>query len=123
MKEGKMTQALMKQPTLADLKLAARTLLEEDPALTAARFSLRMKEAKALLDESLHQSNIGTKTYLDHIVARCRLDADYITTLQTLGLLPHQLGASVVEKYEFKSKVGMWIDGTRRVDMFDEPGD
>jgi hypothetical protein len=124
MKEDKMTQALIKQPTLAELQVAARVLLEEDPSLTAARYTLRMQEAKDLLDESLRQSNVGTKTYLDHVVARCRLDAEYIQTLQTLGLLPHQLGASVVEKYEFSSKVGMWVDASKRtVDLFDGPTD
>jgi hypothetical protein len=68
---------------MAELKVAARVLLEEDPSLTAARNTFRIQEAQDLLDESLRQSNIGTKTYLDHIVARCRLDTDYITTLQT----------------------------------------
>jgi len=107
--------------TLTELKVAARVLLEEDPSLTAARYALRMQEAKDLLDESIRQSNVGTKTYLDHLVARCRLDAEYIQTLQALGLLPHSLGAAVVEKYEFSSSVGMWTDATRTVDMFDNP--
>ena len=71
-----MTEALTKQPSVAELKVAARLLLEEDPSLTAARYALRMQEAKDLLDESLRQSNVGTRTYLDHLLARCRLDAD-----------------------------------------------
>jgi len=116
-----MTEALTRQPTLAELKVAARVLLEEDPSLTAARYALRMQEAKDLLDESIRQSNVGTKTYLDHLVARCRLDAEYIEVLQNLGLLPHHLGAAVIEKYEFSSSVGMWADATRTVDMFDNP--
>jgi hypothetical protein len=114
-----MKDALTKQPTMPELKIAARVLLEEDPALTAARYALRMQEAKDLLDESICQSNVGTKTYLDHLVARCRLDAEYIQTLQNLGLLPHQLGTAVTEKYEFRSSVGLWSDAsTRTVDMF-----
>jgi hypothetical protein len=116
-----MTKALTKQPTLAELKIAARALLEEDPSLTAARYALRMQEAKDLLDESIRQSNVGTKTYLDHLVARCRLDAEYIEVLQNLGLLPHHLGAALVEQYEFSSSVGIWADATRTVDMFDNP--
>jgi hypothetical protein len=59
MKEDKMTQALIKQPTLADLQAAARVLLEEDPSLTAARYTLRMQEAKDLLDESLRHPGIN----------------------------------------------------------------
>jgi hypothetical protein len=116
-----MTEALTKKPTLAELKVAARVLQEEDPSLTAARYSLRMQEAKDLLDESLRRSNIGTRTYLDHLVARCRLDAEYIQTLQNLGLLPLQLGTSVQEKYEFKATVGLSPDSGRRVNMFDPP--
>src|SRR6266576_171929 len=114
-----MTEALTKQPTLTELKLAARVLLEEDPSLTAARYSIRMQEAKDLLDESIRQSNVGTKTYLDHLVARCRLDAEYIQTLQNLGLLPLQLGTSVQEKYECKATSGRMDPQSRRdINMF-----
>lgn len=101
-----MSEALTKQPALAELKLAARVLIEEGPSLTAARYAIRLQEAKDLLDESIRQSNIGTKTYLDHLMARCRLDAEYTEVLQNLGLLPHRLGAAVVEKYEFSTPVG-----------------
>jgi hypothetical protein len=69
-----MTEALCKQPSLAELKVAARVLLEEDSSLTAAGYVLRMQNPKNLLDESIRQSNVGTKTYLDHLAARCRLD-------------------------------------------------
>jgi hypothetical protein len=41
-----MTEALTKQPTLAELKFTARVLIEEDPSLTAARYALRMQQAK-----------------------------------------------------------------------------
>lgn len=116
-----MSEALTKHRTLTELRVAARALLEEDPSLTAARYALRMQEAKDLLDESIRQSNVGTKTYLDHLVARCRLDAEYIQTLQNLGLLPLQLGTSVQEKYEFKATVGLSPDSGRRVNMFDPP--
>ena len=71
-----MTEALTKQPALAELKVAARVLLEEDPSLMAARYSLRMQEAKDLLDESIRQSKSGTKTHLDHLVARLRKSND-----------------------------------------------
>jgi len=37
--ENMMTEALTKQPTLAELRVAARVLLEEDPSLTAARYA------------------------------------------------------------------------------------
>ena len=114
-----MTEALTKQPTLAELKAAARVLLDEDPSLTAARYSLRMQEAKDLLDESIRQSKCGTKTHLDHLVARCRLDAEYIQTLQKLGLLPLQLGISVQEKYEFKATSGLMDSQSRQdINMF-----
>jgi len=36
-----MTEALTKQPTLAELRVAARVLLDEDPSLTAARYGAR----------------------------------------------------------------------------------
>jgi hypothetical protein len=114
-----MTEALTKKPTLAELKVAARVLLEEDPSLTAARYSLRMQEAKDLLDESIRQSKSGTKTYLDHLVARCRLDAEYIQTLQALGLLPHSLGTAVREEYHFKATVGLMDPQSGRdINMF-----
>lgn len=114
-----MSEALTKQPTLAELKVAARVLLEEDPSLTVARYAHRMREATNLLDESIRQTQSGTRTHLDHLLARCRLDAEYIEVLQNLGLLPHQLGAAVVEKYEFRSSVGLWVDANpRTVDMF-----
>ena len=114
-----MTEALTKQPTLAELKTAARVLLEEDPSLTAARYSLRMQEVKDLLDESIRQSKSGTKTHLDHLVARCRLDAEYIQTLQALGLLPHSLGTAVREEYHFKATVGLMDPQSRRdINMF-----
>ena len=103
-----MTEALTKPLTLAELKVAARVLLEEDPSLTVARYAHRMKEATNLLDESIHQTQSGTRIHLDHLLARCRLDAEYIEVLQKVGLLPHQLGAAVIEKYEFRSSVGMW---------------
>jgi len=64
-----MSETLTKPPTLTELKVAARVLLEEDPSLTAARYALRMQEAKDLLDESIRQSNVGTKTYLAFITA------------------------------------------------------
>jgi hypothetical protein len=117
-----MSEALIKQPTRAELQVAARVLLEEDPSLTAARYSLRMQEAKQLLDESIRQSKSGTKTHLDHLVARCRLDAEYIQTLQGLGLLPQSLGTSVREEYHFKATVGLMPDAannSRR--LFDPP--
>ena len=114
-----MSEALAKQPTLAELKIAARVLLEEDPSLTAARYSLRMQEVKDLLDESIRQSKSGTKTHLDHLVARCRLDGEYITTLQALGLLPHSLGTAVREEYHFTATVGLMDQSKRRdVNMF-----
>ena len=39
-KEYEMTEALTKPLTLAELKVAARVLLEEDPSLTVARYAL-----------------------------------------------------------------------------------
>ncbi len=87
-----MTEALTKQPTLAELKVAARVLLEEDPSLTAARYALRMQEAKDLLDESIRQSNIGTKAYLDHlssVQARRALHNDFANAWPITALTRH----------------------------------
>jgi len=86
-----LSETLTKQPTLGDLKLAG-----------------------SLLDESIRQSKSGTKTHLDHLVARCRLDVAYIQTLQKLGLLPLHLGISVQEKYEFKATSGLMDQSRRR---------
>jgi hypothetical protein len=115
-----MTEALTKQPTLAELKVAARVLLEEDPSLVAAQFSLRHQETIRLIDEAILQAKAGTATYLNHLIARCRLDTEYIQTLQALGILPHSLGAAVREEYHFKATVGL-IDlqsGRRDINMF-----
>lgn len=83
-----MTETLTKPLTLAEVKVAAHLLRQEDPALTVARYAHRMPEVTKQLDESIRQTQSGTRTHLDHMVARCRLDAEHIQVLQNLGTLP-----------------------------------
>jgi hypothetical protein len=92
-----MTEALTKQPTLAELKVAAHVLLEEGPSLVAGHYRLRHQETIRLLLP--------------------RLDTEYIQTMQALGILPHSLGAAVREEYHFKASVGLIDLQSKRRDI------
>jgi hypothetical protein len=95
-------------------------LLEDSRAL-AARFQIMHEQTMRELDEALKEARIGTATYLNHLIAREKLEANYISTLMELGLITRAPANYYVEKFEFKSTVGLMPQSGRDTTMFDPP--
>lgn len=74
------------------------------------------------LERSRKQAKIGTPCYLHHIEAQMRMRLKVVESLQTIGILPSNLGEVTVKKHVFKSEVqertGQVV--TRPIDLFDD---
>jgi hypothetical protein len=92
-----------------DIKAIQTLLAKEyaalDPTVIVADILIMRDRQIANIEKSLKKATLGTGTYLEHCLALDRLMRESTATLQTLGVLPKELGRQIEERYEFRAIV------------------
>lgn len=109
-------------------KAAIRKQVAEELKNDATDVGLIIADLKMAFDKTIRNveksaaaASIGGRTYLDHQLALWKLQNEYITRLQDLGILPKELGNMTVEKYEFTASVGLESKGRPLNTISDKP--
>jgi hypothetical protein len=86
------------------------SLLDEDASVLAAKYHVMHEQTMQQLNDALAEAKIGTATYLNHLIAREKLEANYLSTLMDLGLIRRAPVNYNVERFDFKATVGLMPD-------------
>src|SRR5216684_94058 len=104
--------------TVRTYKTIAKRVMTEDVDTTLGRLTAPHERHMQLLEASLQDAKPGTKGYIDHIRILEEMENRFTELMQSLGVLPKNLGSSTVTKYEFTSSGGCMEPSGRTVDMF-----
>lgn len=93
----------------------------DDIRLVIADLKIHFSQHRTELEKGKRASHPGTKLHLDYVRALLDLDLKVMDAYQRLGLLPSNIGAMVVNEYNFAAIVakGDKVD-TKRIEEFDE---
>ena len=111
--------------TVRTYKTIAKRVMTEDVDTTIGRLTATHERHMQLLEASLQDAKPGTKGYIDHIRILEEMENRFTELMQSLGVLPKNLGSSTVTKYQFSSSIGIMPEDKRdrrSVGMFTAPG-
>lgn len=78
-----------------------------DAVLAVARLQASYERRIEQLNKDMLAAKPGTKTRLDYLRALGREEREHAQLLMDFGVYPKSLGVTVIDKYEFKSHVGL----------------
>ncbi len=104
--------------TVRTYKTIAKRVMTEDVDTTIGRLTATHERHMQILEDALKEAKPGTKTFLDYVRILEDMENRFTELMQSLGVLPKNLGNSTVTKYEFTSSGGCMEPSGRTVDMF-----
>jgi rubrerythrin len=110
--------------TVRTYKTIAKRVMTEDVDTTIGRLTATHERHMQILEDALKEAKPGTKTFLDYVRILEDMENRFTELMQSLGVLPKNLGNSTVTKYEFTSSMGLMPEDERNkrsVDMFTAP--
>lgn len=104
----------MSEVSITRTDVQPASLLQEDASVLAAKYREMHKQTMEQLNDALAQAKAGTSTYLNYLVAREKLEANYLSTLMDLGMITRAPINYNVERFDFRATVGLMPDAAQR---------